>query len=359
MIRTIGTVVATVLVMVFTATAALKKILVTNFCYDAWCHPEGMTKGVELLQTLGKANGFEVKLITSHNSLTPDQLTGVDVLVLLNMTDPGGVSPAFQTAAQKFVEVDGKGIFSIHSTLGNGVKTWQWLTDKNIHATYVQHSAVLPAKMVIDPEADLGAGKLHPVLNGLKDLSNVKDGVISGWTEEWFNWNEYFRGKANARILLSMDLKSYNCACTIRDDHPALWVTDSVGKGRTLYFLGGHGTEVHSTARGKGLDLLWLNSMKWLAGEFDPTTSIEAGDRPILTRLEGLRIEGSHVDLAGAGRHTVKVHDLSGRKVLTLTGEGAQSYDLSYLIARQGTYVVKVAASGRSFAPQKVHLQGF
>jgi hypothetical protein len=359
MIRTIGTAIVTVLMMVFTSTAALKKILVTNFCFDAWCHPEGMTKGVELLQQLGKANNFAVQVITSNNDLTPDKLTGVDVLVLLNMTDPGGINAAFQTAAQKFVEVDGKGIFSIHSTLGNGVKTWQWLTDKNIHATYVLHSSVVPAKVDIDPEADLGGGKLHPVLNGLTNLSNVKNGVISGWTEEWFNWNEYFRGKANTRILLTMDLTSYNCACTIRDDHPALWVTDPVGKGRTLYFLAGHGTEVHASGRGKGLDLLWLNSMKWLAGEFDQPTNIEIGDRPIVTRMEGLRIEGSHVDLAGAGRYTVKVLDLSGRKVLTLTGEGAHSYDLSALIARQGTYVVKVAASGRSFAPQKVYLQGF
>jgi hypothetical protein len=359
MIRTIGTAIAAVLVMGFTATAALKKILVTNFCYDPWCHPEGMTKGVELLKKIGTDNGIEVKVVSNHNSLTPDQLTGMDVLVLLNMTDPGGVSPAFQAAAQKFVETDGKGIFSIHSTLGNGVKTWTWLTNKNIHATYYQHSAVVPAKMVIDPEAALGGGKLHPVLTGLTNLSNVKDGVISGWTEEWFNWNEYFRGKANVKILLSMDLNSYNCQCNIRDDHPALWVTDSVGKGRTAYFLGGHGNEVHSTARGKGLDLLWLNSMKWLAGEFEPPTNVEVGDRPIVTPMEGLRIEGSHVDLAGAGRHTVKVLDLSGRKVLTLTGKGAHSYDLSALISRQGTYVVKVAASGRSFAPQKVYLKGF
>ncbi len=212
-----------------------EKILVTNF-YFSFHNNESRALNVALVEQIGKEVGFEVEVINTSSDFTPDKLNDVQVLVMQNLTAPGQINPEMQLAIIDWVENGGGSIFAIGATLDGSFAEWDWLWTNGIYGHYVPHSTAVPAQVFIDPEAFDETDSLHPILEGIENFNgrmglnvNMAAGTIDGWTEEWFNWNNYFRGAPNLKILLSMNTDSYDCNCQIEDDHPALWITEEIG----------------------------------------------------------------------------------------------------------------------------------
>jgi len=369
------------------------KVVVTDY-YFGFHHNVGRPLVVAMMQEIGEDEGFEVVVVPNDNDLTSDVLADAKVLVMQNLSDPNRMGNTSKAAVQQFVE-GGGGLFAIHATLSAGA--WDWLLQNGIHGNYVRHSAIVPAEMYIDDEAYDDNLNLHPVLEGLDELDNVSNGVISGWREEWFNWNNYFRGEENLTILIDMNTDSYDCNCTIGDDHPAMWIQEKVGGdngGMVEYFLAGHGNEVFES-RDAGLKLLYRNSILYLGGtevrgctdsnyvEFNTTAEADNGSCTTLkirycpdssfqeyyvenknwpdpslcqTVAVGPSTEGPApqitfdiatriVSAVGSGNGSISVRNLSGETVYS--NKGNSRYDLSG-VSEAGIYFIEVrTASGR------------
>ncbi len=265
------------------AASPVKKVLVTNF-YFGYHHANGRQLNVALIQQIGKEESFEVEVVNSASEFVPHTLDGAQVLVIQNMTVPDRLGSQIKEAIIEW-NAQGGGIFAINATLDGAGGEWDWLIDNCIYGHYMSHSDIVAAEMRIDDEAFDTQGNLHPILKGIENFKGVDlvKRTISGYREEWMNWNNYFRGEENLNILLNMNTESYNCKCTIEDDHPAAWITEPPApQGALAYSLLGHGGEIHECNTneytindGKGCNQLlkhmWKNTILYLGGE-EPTS---------------------------------------------------------------------------------------
>lgn len=369
------------------------KVVVTDY-YFGFHHNTGRPLNVALVQEIGEEEGFEVVVVSNDNDLTEDVLIDARVIVMQNLSDPVRMGNGSKDAVKNFVTAGG-GLLTLHAVLSPGA--WDWLLENGIRGNYVPHSAIVPADMYIDEEAYDDSNVRHPILEGLEELDNFNDGVITGWREEWFNWNNYFRGADNLKILLNMDTESYDCNCTIGDDHPAMWIQDKVGGdngGMVEYFLAGHGTEVFES-KDAGLKLLYKNSILHLGGtevrgcmdsnyiEFNASAEADNGScttqkvrycpdssyqefyvenknwpDAALCQSASIGISGKSiipeilfdasartVSIVGSGTSTLTVRSVSGD--IVYFDKGKSVYDLSG-IAEAGMYFVEVrTAAGR------------
>ncbi|MBF0433229.1 MAG: ThuA domain-containing protein [Fibrobacteria bacterium] len=338
----------------------VKKVVVTDYFFS-FHHNDGRPLNVALIEEIGAEEGFEVEVIETDGDFTRNSLDGADVLVLQNLTQSKDMNSNAKAAIEEFHKAGG-GIFMLHGTLD--VFAWSYIQENGIYGNYVQHSAAnIAADVLIDDEAYNEQNEIHPMLYGIDKFNNVDiSGRISGWKEEWFNWNNYFRGNEGVKILLSMDLASYTCACDI-DDHPALWITDKEdGTGRMSYFLTGHGIPIHETGKDAGMKQIWRNSLLYL-GQEDPRpgcckvpgyensdtncVGVHVQDSCGTVSVKPTRVSNPHitftnqyVDIRDLGPHSIDIRNISGESVFSQTGVDFFQYKINHL--NPGVYFVNV-----------------
>ncbi len=379
---------------VIAAELKTKKVLVTNF-YFGYHHDTGRQLNVALIEHIGREEGFEVEVVNSASEFTPDKLDGVQVLVIQNMTVADRLGAGIKDAIIEWNKAGG-GIFTSHATLDGAGGEWNWLVDNCIYGHYVPHSDIVRADMMIDDEA-YEDGKLHPMLTGLDqfDGMDMDEGRLTGIREEWFNWNNYFRGEKDLKILMNMDTDSYDCKCNIQDDHPAIWITEhGGGQGALSYNLLGHGGEVHecnvsayTNNNGAGcnpvLKHFYKNAIFYHGGDLggvpicedpDATNNGEEGECEYAPccATEGMEnsdpecknhqddacivsigqvsyrntakisISNQEVSINYMGKHTLEVVNVNGETVFSKSFDQAKTYSLADL--NTGIYFVKATA---------------
>ena len=195
---------------------------------------------IEALRGIGKRQGFAVVSTEDPEQLL-SWLDGTDVVVFLNTT--GDIlSDAQQPTFESYVSAGG-GFLGIHAAADTEYD-WPWY-GMLVGAYFSGHPAIQTARVQVVDRA-------HPATAMLTEV----------WTreDEWYNYRE--RPPADARILATLDVASYE-GSTMGEGHPIMWCREIAG-GRSIYIGGGHTDESYA-------DPLFLahllGALRWAAGD--------------------------------------------------------------------------------------------
>ena len=206
---------------------------VLNFQADnGFQHP---SKGValEMVEDLGKANGWEVVTTAKSSLLTDLDLNRFDVIVFNNNCgNKGPVMKAEEQSALKAYVQGGGGFVGVHCAgalwkEGGNFQTWY---EGLIGTKLIDHPKVQQAKLNIEDQTHLATRHLP------------KEWIV---TDEWHRFGS--NPRENVRVLISVDEDSYKGKQKMGGDHPFTWCHQYDG-GRSFFTSLGHTKAIYKNA---------------------------------------------------------------------------------------------------------------
>lgn len=209
-------------------------IQILNFQGDSGYQHDSKDEAIQLVESLGKKNGWEVFTTADAHALNESQLSKIDVVIFNN--NCGTESAIFSTsqarALQNFIR-NGGGFMGIHcaGAIWHEEKEFQAWYEQLIGTLLVGHPEVQNATLVIE-NSD------HNSTSHLPKQWQVKD--------EWHYFSSNPRGRVN--VLLSLDENSYKADSSLKmGDHPFTWYQYFDG-GRSFFTSLGHTVEIYQNA---------------------------------------------------------------------------------------------------------------
>ena len=256
---------------------------VLNFQADNGFQHKSKSVALQLVERLGKKNGWEVVTTIKSSSLTELDLSSFDVVVFNNNCGNKGpiMKPAEQLAFQKYVQ-NGGGFLGVHCAgaiwkEGGEFQTWY---EGLVGTKLIDHPKVQQAKLIVED-------RTHPATAHLP--------------KEWVVKDEFHRFGSNPRenvnVLISVDENSYKGKQKMGGDHPFVWYHEYDG-GRSFFTSLGHTKEIYSNPKFEQLiegAILWTGK-----GEQSKSESKQPGNAmlPIQNGLfldlnanEGVQVE--------------------------------------------------------------------
>lgn len=196
--------------------------------------------GLEAIEQMGDASGFEVDDSEDASVFSTENLHGYAVIVFLNTT--GEILESEQQETMESFIGDGGGFVGIHAA-ADAEYDWPWYGEL-VGAYFESH-----------PDPQLGRVRVtardHPVVAGLPGEFEI--------VEEWYNFSSL--PSADVAVLATVDESTYKGG-EMGDVHPIAWAHDHLG-GRAVYIGFGHDSEVFSQPVVR--DLI-SNSILWSTG---------------------------------------------------------------------------------------------
>lgn len=346
----------------------LKSILVGSFTYG-FNHTVGYPNLENTLKRIGAAEGWTVDITDPKNNgseVTAAKLKNYQVFFanyISYWAQSGKFPAAGKQAVQDFVEVDGKGVFLMHSSGDSGPsQNWPWFY-QSVHP--VLYNGESSRTDVRAPVAIPAAVKNHPVMEGIN--FGGKDTVIFP-QGEWHTFQKIITDVVpKADVFLRMDGtkctkggSGTNCGSgynySIPGGYPASW-TFPDKKGRIGYFMEGHDLITMNAMTQPVWDRFFKQFMYYMAG-YDtteiPSTLIGRNPPDLSGGLDVSGITFHPSDQAGVfisrpGPHIVTLFDMAGHKLKEIKGRRSPvDYDLASELdgARTGIYVMRVNSAG-------------
>lgn len=176
--------------------------------------------GIALLETIGKARGWQVDVTHDSGSFNDNRLAEYDVVAFINSTGDILNEPE-QAAFEKYIQ-SGGGYVGTHSA-ADTEHGWQWYGEM-VGGYFKSHPDVDQVAMTRLENAD------HPANALMSETGEI--------LEEWYSYTSNVRGKPGFTVLMSVDESSYQGG-EMGDDHPISWTHEYDG-GRAFYTGLGH-----------------------------------------------------------------------------------------------------------------------
>ena len=290
---------------------------VLNFQADNGFQHKSKSVALQLVERLGKKNGWEVVTTIKSSSLTELDLSTFDVVVFNNNCGNKGqiMKPAEQLAFQKYIQ-NGGGFLGVHcagAIWKEGGEFQKWY-EGLVGTKLIDHPKVQQAKLIVED-------RTHPATVHLP--------------KEWVVEDEFHRFGSNPRknvnVLISVDEDSYKGKQKMGGDHPFVWYHEYDG-GRSFFTSLGHTKEIYSNPKFEQLiegAIVWTGKLKpttqnSTAPKFEPSSTpklpIQTGLFLDLNANEGVdledddRVKAWHNQVTGNAADVFVKQD-KGRKV--------------------------------------------
>lgn len=327
------------------------------------------------LKELAAEKGFAITFISQNDPASKISLEFSEAnlashqAVIFSSND--GVDAQLDSASKNHFEnylKAGGGFVPIHAASAF-ISDWPWLTWVLVESLYLPCGSGdrPPFNIIHDAEGEKEGTETNGIFKGLT--------APVAFVDECYSFRASPRGRPGVSILLTVDEKSFRkpLDAPMGDDHPVAW-SKTEGKGRVVHISQGHS---HATlnvywAKNAYLKNLVYGALRYVAGDFlgcadnaykeyspdatknDPAacltpvgTVIRRPDgklaRSLITREEGLPFV--HVELMGAGKHSVTLLDVAGRVLHRKLGMGPAAYTLP-LPSQSGIYTVEGKSGG-------------
>lgn len=218
---------------------------------NGFLHGPAIQAARDALKAIAVRRGWSLTFTDRGGAMTPGFLRQFDAVVWNNVS--GDVLTLSQRAAFKAYVEGGGGFVGFHGSGGDPETFWSWYVDTLVGARFKGHPMnpqFQQAQVVVEDRS-------HPIAAGLG----------GGWamSDEWYSFRNNPRA-GGARILATLDEKSYAPGdLAMGDDHPIAW-TRCVGLGRSFYSAIGHRPEAYADP--SHLRLL-EQAVQWAAGKGD------------------------------------------------------------------------------------------
>ena len=223
------------------------------FSKTAGFRHDSIPAGRALIESLGNAHGFGVRLSEDAGDFTAKQLSGFAVVVFRNTT--GAVLDDAQKAAFESWLREGGGYVGVHSAADTEYD-WPFYGELiGANAWFHSHPAIQTAQLDVESPDDIATRHLPARL---------------GFQDEWYNF------RANPRtavdVLIRLDEDSYEPGDgAMGKDHPIAWKR-AIDAGRSFYTGLGHRIETYADPRFRQH---LLGAMLWAAGDVVLSTGFE------------------------------------------------------------------------------------
>lgn len=216
---------------------------------NGFLHGPAILAARDALKAMAQRRGWSLTITDKGGAMTPASLRRFDAVIFNNVS--GDVLTLSQRAAFKAYMEGGGGFVGFHGSGGDPETFWDWYVDTLVGARFKGH----PMKPQFQDARIVVEDRSSPVVAGLGE----------GWTmsDEWYSFKNNPRA-GGARILATLDERTYDPADLAMDsDHPLVW-TRCVGRGRSFYSAIGHRPEAYAEAN--HLRLL-EQAVMWAAGK--------------------------------------------------------------------------------------------
>jgi type 1 glutamine amidotransferase len=225
-----------------TKTGGLQRVLL--FSGTGWYrHPEIPQLNGWLVR-LGAEHGIEMDVSETGADITPEKLSGYQVVLLNNANMLDKVLDEKQRDALKAWYQQGHGIVALHAVLVHQ-EGWPWL-QQLAGCDFNSDSDFLKAKVIVDPQA-----KDHPAVKGQP--------AEFFYSADWTNHDKSVTGLPGVQVLLRVDESTYDpvreyfktrSGKAMGKDHPIAWLREHDG-GRFFYTELGHDVRSLDTKFGR------------------------------------------------------------------------------------------------------------
>lgn len=218
---------------------------------NGFVHGPAIQAARDALKAMAARRGWSLTVTDRGGAMTPTFLRQFDAVIWNNVS--GDVLTLSQRAAFKTFIENGGGFVGFHGSGGDPETFWGWYVDTLVGARFMGHPMnpqFQQAQVVIEDKG-------HPIAAGLG----------GGWamSDEWYSFRNNPRA-GGARILATLDEKTYAPGgLAMGDDHPIAW-TRCVGGGRSFYSAIGHRPEAYADP--SHLRML-EQAIGWAAGKGD------------------------------------------------------------------------------------------
>jgi type 1 glutamine amidotransferase len=283
------------------------------------------------LDSLGKANNFQVDASELASVFTPANLAQYKVVVMNNSTEAGKILNTDQrTALLDFMKK--KGFVGMHGA-GDTKGSWPEYTTF-LGGELSAHGGGI-AKLNIDSSP---YAKTHPVMKGL--LLNT------AFDEEWYAYKTNPRLTPGVHVLYTLDESSCPNCTKMGGDHPIVWVREEPTGGRVFYYAMGHGSSIFKT--NNFCKTMLKQAIMWAAEEHVISIRQIQGSSGSQMNIKSMAAAFT-IGTEEKGKHTVQLRTMDGKMVAKKSGFGPQSYTFNNL--KSGTVyslVVKGSNGPRS-----------
>jgi len=231
------------------AAQAQHSLRVFNFQGDNGFQHDSKKAALDMIETLGVENNWEVVTSSDTADIVPQKLHSFDVIVFNNNCGNDGriFSDAQQMALQNYIR-SGAGFVGIHcaAALWHEEGAFQSWYEKLVGARMVAHPKVQSAKLIVED-------KKHICTSHLPD-----EWVV---TDEWHTFSHNPRNQVN--VLLSLDESTYEGTPKMGGDHPFTWYQHYEG-GRSFFTSLGHTIDIYADENYKKLvqgGIIWASGL--------------------------------------------------------------------------------------------------
>lgn len=203
---------------------------------NGFIHREAIPAAQQLLQDLGKGQGWSVFLTDNGAIHNARDLARFDAIVWNNVS--GDVLlPEQRDALQAYVE-GGGGFIALHGAGGDPSYDWHWYPEALIRAQFIGHPMwpqFQQATVQVENHDD-------PIVRHLEPRFAM--------TDEWYSFRD---APKNVRVLMTLDESTYAPEIKFIDlrmgaYHPIAW-KHCQGRGRVFYSALGHLASTYADAR--------------------------------------------------------------------------------------------------------------
>lgn len=237
---------------------------ILNFQGDNGFQHDSKKAALDMIETLGAENNWEVVTSSEPTDFTPQKLQSFDVIVFNNNCGNEGriFSDAQQLALQNYIR-SGGGFVGIHcaGAIWQEEGAFQSWYEQLVGTRLVAHPKVQSAKLIIED-------KQHSSTSHLPDTWVVRD--------EWHTFSHNPRNNVN--VLLSLDESSYEGSPKMGGDHPFTWYQHYDG-GRSFFTSLGHTVEIYAD---ENYTKLVQEGIVWASGLSEENTKLTVTEGLIL-----------------------------------------------------------------------------
>ncbi len=231
------------------ATQAQHLLRILNFQADNGFQHDSKKAALDMIETLGIENNWEVVTSSDTADITPKKLHSFDVIVFNNNCGNSGriFSDAQQLALQNYMK-GGGGFVGIHcaGALWHEEGVFQHWYEQLVGARMVAHPKVQRARLIVENKNDICT-------------SHLPDEWVV--TDEWHTFSHNPRHQVN--VLISLDESSYEGTPKMGGDHPFTWYQYYDG-GRSFFTSLGHTLDIYADENYKKLvqgGIVWASGL--------------------------------------------------------------------------------------------------
>ncbi len=329
--------------------AALKSVLIYSMT-AGFRHDGAIKVGNDLIDTLGKKNGFTVFRTEDPNVMTYTTMKKYDVLLFNNTTGPVLPTAAQQADFVKYLS-EGGGWVGFHGAMDSH-GYWDWWSNEGVD--FGGHTSGT-ANCRLDTAAAIKKPEYRDIVKIFSAL-----GPNWEWDEEWYAFKQ--NPRRNSDILITVDEKSPKWNITDPSqrmvDHAVAWahklapLAGSTKQGHYFYTSLGHGQGGVFKSEKYVNDLVY-QGLRWAAGEMDGALpeAIQESNVVFETETRAISAMPARIDVSVSqtGPHQVDILNLQGRRV----GGGNDSHPRTYTfgnLPRGSIYLVRIKAAKQTIS---------